>query len=286
MENNLSYRTKHNAKVIAAQWGKSPNDRADWYKIEDKADGAEILIYDVIGFPFVEAKQFIKDLNAIKAKTITVRLNSPGGDVFDGTAIFNALKNHPAKITTRIEGLAASIASVIALAGDEVHAYASTMMMIHDPWVLAVGNATELLEIADVLEKIGGQLADIYTGKTGLEADTIKEMMRTETWMTAQEGKDLGFVDKVLDGEGKTAKAKYDLKNIYSNVPEDLSFEAQLKTFTAREIERVLIEAGASRAYAKMVAARGCTGVIDDHRDDDEDAIINTLLQTIKGEKI
>ncbi len=283
---NLSYRTKHNAKVIAAQWGKSPNDRADWYKIEDKADGAEILIYDVIGFPFVEAKQFIKDLNAIKAKQITVRLNSPGGDVFDGVAVYNALKNHPAKITTRIEGLAASIASVIALAGDEVHAYANTMYMIHDPWVMAVGNQEDLRSIADVLEKIGGQLADIYTGKTGLEADTIKEMMHTETWMTAQEGKGLGFVDKVLDGEGKTAKAKYDLKNIYSNVPEDLSFEAQLKTFTAREIERVLIEAGASRAYAKMVAARGCTGVIDDHRDDDEDAIINTLLQTIKGEKI
>lgn len=283
---NLSYRTKHNAKVIAAQWGKSPNDRADWYKIEDKADGAEILIYDVIGFPFVEAKQFIKDLNAIKAKTITVRLNSPGGDVFDGVAVYNALKSHPAKIITRIEGLAASIASVIALAGDEVHAYANTMYMIHDPWVMAVGNQEDLRSIADVLEKIGGQLADIYTGKTGLEADTIKEMMHTESWMTAQEGKDLGFVDKVLDGEGKTAKAKYDLKNIYSNVPEDLSFEAQLKTFTAREIERVLIEAGASRAYAKMVAARGCTGVIDDHRDDDEDAIINTLLQTIKGEKI
>ena len=283
---NLSYRTKHNAKVIAAQWGKSPNDRADWYKIEDKADGAEILIYDVIGFPFVEAKQFIKDLNAIKAKQITVRLNSPGGDVFDGVAVYNALKNHPAKITTRIEGLAASIASVIALAGDEVHAYANTMYMIHDPWVMAVGNQEDLRSIADVLEKIGGQLADIYTGKTGLEADTIKEMMHTETWMTAQEGKGLGFVDKVLDGEGKAAKAKYDLKNIYSNVPEDLSFEAQLKTFTRREIERVLIEAGASRAYAKMVAARGCTGVIDDHRDDDEDAIINTLLQTIKGEKI
>jgi len=282
----LSYRTKHNAKVIAAQWGKSPNDRADWYRIEDKADGAEILIYDVIGFPFVEAKQFIKDLNAIKAKQITVRLNSPGGDVFDGVAVYNALKNHPAKITTRIEGLAASIASVIALAGDEVQAYANTMYMIHDPWVMAVGNQEDLRSIADVLEKIGGQLADIYTGKTGLEADTIKEMMHTETWMTAQEGKGLGFVDKVLDGEGKTAKAKYDLKNIYSNVPEDLSFEAQLKTFTAREIERVLIEAGASRAYAKMVAARGCTGVIDDHRDDDEDAIINTLLQTIKGEKI
>lgn len=283
---NLSYRTKHNAKVIAAQWGKSPNDRADWYKIENKADGAEILIYDVIGFPFVEAKQFIKDLNAIKAKTITVRINSPGGDVFDGVAVYNALKNHPAKITTRIEGLAASIASVIALAGDEVHAYANTMYMIHDPWVMAVGNQEDLRSIADVLEKIAGQLADIYTGKTGLEADTIKEMMHTETWMTAQEGKGLGFVDKVLDGEGKAAKAKYDLKNIYNNVPEDLSFETQLKTFTAREIERVLIEAGASRAYAKMVAARGCTGVIDDHRDDDEDAIINTLLQTIKGEKI
>ncbi|MDD3847496.1 MAG: Clp protease ClpP [Syntrophorhabdaceae bacterium] len=283
---NLSYRTKHNAKVIAAQWGKSPNDRADWYRIEDKADGAEILIYDVIGFPFVEAKQFIKDLGAIKAKQITVRLNSPGGNVFDGVAVYNALKNHPAKITTRIEGLAASIASVIALAGDEVQAYANTMYMIHDPWVMAVGNQEDLRSIADVLEKIGGQLADIYTGKTGLEADTIKEMMHTETWMTAQEGKGLGFVDKVLDGEGKTAKAKYDLKNIYSNVPEDLSFEAQLKTFTAREIERVLIEAGASRAYAKMVAARGCTGVIDDHREDDDDAIINTLLQTIKGEKI
>ncbi|MBA4389985.1 MAG: hypothetical protein C0399_03505 [Syntrophus sp. (in: bacteria)] len=283
---NLSYRTKHNAKVIAAQWGKAPNASAEWYTIENKADSAEILIYDIIGFPFIEAGQFVKDLSAIKAKNILVRLNSPGGDAWDGLAVANALKAHPAKITTRIEGLAASIASIIALAGDEVQAYSNTMFMIHDPWIMTAGNQYDLREIADVLEKIGGQLNDIYHIKTGIEKDTISDMMKTETWMTAQEAKGLGFIDTILDGDSKPVKAKYDLKNIYNNVPENLSFEAQLKQFTAREIERVLIDAGASRAYAKMVAARGCTGAIQDHCEDDEAAIINTLLQTIKGEKI
>ena len=114
----LNYRTKANAEAVAKYWGKSLREKK-WYSMSD-GDNAEIMIYDVIGWPFVDAETFVNDLNNIKADHITVRINTPGGDVFDGTAIYNALINHDAHITTRVEGIAASMGSIIALAGDTV----------------------------------------------------------------------------------------------------------------------------------------------------------------------
>jgi len=165
----LAYRSEKNAEAVARYWGKSL-EKPDWYKIEAKDDdnNAEIIIYDVVGWPYIDAFDLIRNLGTIKAKNISVRINSPGGDVFDGVAIFNALKEHPAHVTTKIEGLAASIASIIALAGDEVQAHKNAMYMVHDPWVLAAGNQYDLREIADILGKIGGNMLDIYYDKSNI----------------------------------------------------------------------------------------------------------------------
>lgn len=255
----LAYRSEKNAEAVARYWGKSL-EKPDWYKIEAKDDdnNAEIIIYDVVGWPYIDAFDLIRNLGTIKAKNISVRINSPGGDVFDGVAIFNALKEHPAHVTTKIEGLAASIASIIALAGDEVQAHKNAMYMVHDPWVLAAGNQYDLREIADILGKIGGNMLDIYYDKSNIGKRELKQMMKDETWFTAAEAKDRGLIDTILDTGA--AKAKFDL-SIYANVPDELEdSDREGTTLSKQEIERALRDAGASRSFAKSIAARGSNG--------------------------
>jgi ATP-dependent protease ClpP protease subunit len=255
----LAYRSEKNAEAVARYWGKSL-DKPDWYRIEAKDDdnNAEIIIYDVVGWPYNDAFDLIRNLGTIKAKNISVRINSPGGDVFDGVAIFNALKEHPAHVTTKIEGLAASIASIIALAGDEVQAHKNAMYMVHDPWVLAAGNQYDLREIADILGKIGGNMLDIYYDKSNIGKRELKQMMKDETWFTAAEAKDRGLIDTILDTGA--AKAKFDL-SIYANVPDELEdSDREGATLSKQEIERALRDAGASRSFAKSIAARGSNG--------------------------
>jgi ATP-dependent Clp endopeptidase proteolytic subunit ClpP len=261
----LAYRSEKNAEAVARFWGKSL-DKPDWYRIEAKDNGddnAEIVIYDVIGWPYNDAFDLVRALGSIKAKNITVRINSPGGDVFDGVAIFNALKDHDARVTTKIEGLAASMASVVALAGDEVQAHKNAMYMIHDPWVLAAGNQYDLREIADILQKIGGNMLDIYYDKSNIGKRELKAMMKEETWFTAQEAKDRGLIDTVVDAGA--AKAKFDL-SIFANVPDELEdSDREGATLSKQEIERALRDAGASRSFAKSIAARRSNG--DSQRD-------------------
>jgi ATP-dependent Clp endopeptidase proteolytic subunit ClpP len=260
----LAYRSEKNAEAVARFWGKSL-EKPDWYRIEakDNDDNAEIIIYDVIGWPYNDAFDLVRALGNIKAKNITVRINSPGGDVFDGVAIFNALKDHDARVTTKIEGLAASMASVVALAGDEVQAHKNTMYMIHDPWVLAAGNQYDLREIADILQKIGGNMLDIYYDKSNIGKRELKAMMKEETWFTAQEAKDRGLIDTVVDAGA--AKAKFDL-SIFANVPDELEdSDREGATLSKQEIERALRDAGASRSFAKSIAARRSNG--DSQRD-------------------
>lgn len=255
----LSYRSEKNAEAISRFWGKSL-DKPDWYRIEAKEtdDTAEIIIYDVIGWPYNDAFDLVRSLGNIKAKNITVRINSPGGDVFDGVAIFNALKDHEAHVTTKIEGLAASMASIVALAGDEVQAHKNAMYMIHDPWVLAAGNQYDLREIADILQKIGVNMLDIYYDKSSIGKRELKAMMKEETWFTAAEAKDRGLIDTVL--EAGAAKAKFDL-SIFANVPDELEdADREGATLSKQEIERALRDAGASRSFAKSIAARGSNG--------------------------
>lgn len=233
------------------------------YKIENKADETTVYIYDEISWFGVNAEQFIKDLNGVTAKTIHIRFNSPGGSVFDGTAVYNAIKQHKAKTITHIDGLAASIASVIALASDEVRMADNAFLMIHEPWSLVIGDAATMREEADLLDKVGGVIAKTYMDKTGKDEAEIKAMMAAETWMTADEAKEMGFIDVIEDlKEEEKAKATLFDLSVFANVPDQLKENRQPPT--ARDLERILREAGCSAKQAKAILAEGFK---DDQRD-------------------
>lgn len=203
----------------------------DFYSIKAKADKrAEIWIYEQIGEDFwgdgVGAKQFTADLKALDATHIDLHLNSPGGAVFDGNAIYNALRNHPATVTTYIDGLAASIASVIALAGDHVVMASNALYMIHEPWGMALGTADEMRKTADVLDKTRDTIVGVYASKTGSSDEELLAAMSAETWYSADEALAAGFVDEVA-GEMKVAACAEWQSLPFMHAPETLFAEAE-----------------------------------------------------------
>ena len=173
-----------------------------WYSIKAKAsDTAEISIYDEIGFWGVSAASFAQDLKSCgnNLKQINLHIHSPGGDVFDGIAIYNLLKNHPANVTVYIDGLAASMASVIAMAGNEVIMPENAMMMIHKPWGIQGGDAEDMRKYADLLDKVENTLIPAYASKTGKTPEELAEMLSAETWLNGKECVEQGFADKLAE---------------------------------------------------------------------------------------
>jgi ATP-dependent protease ClpP protease subunit len=173
-------------KALQAQRGQIQN--RSWFSIkaQSETNAAEVLIYDYIGWGGVTAADFAKELKALNAQTITVRLNTPGGDVFDGLAIYNSLKDHGATIKVKIDGLAASIGSIIAMAGSTITMCESAFLMIHNPWALVIGNAKDMREMADTLDKIGGSLAGVYATRKGVSKEQAQAWMNEERWFTAR----------------------------------------------------------------------------------------------------
>lgn len=169
-----------------------------WFRMKASGAGeAEIYIYDEIGFWGVTARQFVSDLQALgDVSHINLHINSPGGDVFEGIAIFNALKFHGAAITVHIDGIAASMASVIAMVGNPVIMPENTMMMIHKPWGFAGGDANDMRDYADLLDKMESVLIPAYAEKTGKSAEEIAAMLEDETWMSGSECVAQGFADQ------------------------------------------------------------------------------------------
>src|SRR5690606_721032 len=157
----------------------------------------------------VTPKQFYEDLQSLgDIKELKVFINSPGGDAFAGQAIHSMLKRHPAKVTVYVDGLAASAASIVAMAGDKVIMPRNAMMMVHRPWTFVAGNASALRKVADDLDKISESLVAVYEDKTGLERDRIVAMLDAETWMTAEEAVDLGFADEIEEAKQVAASIR------------------------------------------------------------------------------
>lgn len=157
----------------------------------------------------VTPKQFKEELDALGGiSELRVYINSPGGDVFAGQAIHSMLKRHKARVTVYIDGLAASIASVIAMAGDEVVIPVNAMMMIHQPWTIAAGNAADFRKLADDLDKIAESVVAAYAEKTGLDNEEIIALMDAETWLTAKEAVDLGFADTLEESRQVAASLR------------------------------------------------------------------------------
>ena len=171
----------------------------NWYDFQNKAEVVEISIYDEIGDYGTSAKQFIDDLKSVGSKDITIRMNSVGGSVFDGLAIYNVLRSHQGYVKEKIEGLSASIASIIALAGDDIEMAENGFFMIHNPFGKSMGGADDMRKTADLLDKIKQELINIYANKTQLSEETISSMMDEETWLTSQEAKEMGFIDGITE---------------------------------------------------------------------------------------
>lgn len=191
------------------------------------SDVTEINLYDEIGMWGVTAKAFREALNSVTTPTIKLNINSPGGDVFDGIAIFSDLIDHSATVDVRVTGLAASAASLIAMAGDTVTIAEHAFFMIHNAWTFSIGNKAQLEKDAQVLAKIDEQLADRYAQRTGQDLGDIVDMMDAETWLNADEAVELGFADDMSDSDdGEKARASFDLSN-FKNVPRALKGAAK-----------------------------------------------------------
>lgn len=190
------------------------------FAVKAEGEGTRIELFDVIDdFYGVSASDFVSALNDIKTPEIALHLNSPGGDVFAARAMVAAIAAHPSKITAYVDGLAASAASYVAMACDSVVMQDGAMIMIHNAWTMAMGNAADMRATAGLLEKIDASIVADYQRKTGLPADELQAMMAAETWLDASEAVAKGFADSVATNEkGAKAKNAWNL-SAYANAP-------------------------------------------------------------------
>ncbi|WP_309138302.1 head maturation protease, ClpP-related [Parageobacillus sp. VR-IP] len=244
--------------------------KTKFWEIKMSADGsnsADIFIYgDIVSYQWDEtdtsAASFKKDLDAVgDVDTINLYINSPGGNVFEGVAIHNMLKRHKAKINVYVDALAASIASVIAMAGDTIHMPKNAMLMIHNPWTWTYGNAAELRKVADDLDRIGNSVKQTYLQKAGdkLTEERLQEMLDAETWLSADEAYEHGLCDVVLEASQIAASISDELFSQYKNVPKQLKNQGknQQKTvISAEEMairKRIAEESKANLAYINTI---------------------------------
>lgn len=182
----------------------------------ESKDDRTISVYDVIGYDYwtgegVTAKRVAGALRNMGAGPVTVNINSPGGDMFEGLAIYNLLREHDGEVTVKILGLAASAASVVAMAGDTVQIARAGFLMIHNAWVIAMGNRNDLREYADTLEPFDRAMADIYAARTGQDQKAMAKLMDAETWIGGNDAIEEGFADELLpsdqveQGKGKAS---------------------------------------------------------------------------------
>lgn len=210
--------SRYREHVRAAANNAAPSS---WYRIRNAVAGdgsvAQIDLYDEI-HPFfgVSAQQFVADLRQLEASEIQLHVNSPGGDVYDGIAIMNALRQHDARVVATVDGLAASAAGFIVIgAADELVMAQNSELMLHNAWGLVIGDADDMAKMADDLRRTNSNIASIYQGKAGGELDDWLGVMSDETWYSADEAVKVGLADRVLKtskkGDDKAAKNRWDL---------------------------------------------------------------------------
>lgn len=199
------------------QWDAPSDVMAKWAErplAAESDDPNTISIYDVIGEDLwtgggFTAKRMSAALRSIGKNDVTVKINSPGGDMFEGIAIYNLLREHPAKVTIDVMGWAASAASIIAMAGDDIRMGLGTFMMVHNAWGVVVGNRHDMADASTLFEGFDGAIADIYQARTGLDAKAVAKLMDAETFMGASDAVAKGFADSVnesLKADGADAK--------------------------------------------------------------------------------
>lgn len=233
------------------QWDAPSDVLGRWAEAPQAAASEEantITIYDVIGEDWwtgsgFTAKRAAGALRSIGNNPVTVNINSPGGDMFEGIAIYNMLAAHPAKVTVNVMGLAASAASVIAMAGDVIDMGTGSFIMIHNAWGVVVGNKNDMRASADVFDGFDAALADIYHARTSQKASEIAALMDAETFLSPDQAIKLGFADGMMSEQPPAAKA---------------SSSADRALLARRQTEAALARAGFSRSdRQQMIAALG-----------------------------
>lgn len=192
-------------------------------KIENGADSATIYLYDVIDPYFgIAAADFNKELAALKGTPVNLRINCPGGDVFDGRAMATAIQMH-GDVTAYIDGLAASAATYVATAAKSIQMADGAFFMVHNAWTLGYGNKADFADLITLLDKIDQSIVNDYAKKTGKTVEEIAAWMNAETWFTAQEAQANGFVDTVFDGSSASAQNKAWNLSAYHHAPKALT---------------------------------------------------------------
>jgi ATP-dependent protease ClpP protease subunit len=220
-------------------------------------DDNVITMFDIIGEDFwtgggITAKRVASQLRAIGDRPVEVQINSPGGDMFEGIAIYNVLREHSQTITVKVMGMAASAASIIAMAGDTVEIGAASFLMIHNCWVLAIGNRHDMAEVAQWLEPFDAAMRDVYAARSGQKAEAVASWMDAETFMSGSQAIERGFADALLPADQVTTDDKTKAEDRRVN--------------EIRAMELQLVAAGHSRAEAraKINAIKGTPGAADD----------------------
>lgn len=233
-----------------------------WYEIRSSAGQVDVLIYDEIGLWGIRAEDFRREMSAAArdAERINVRITSPGGDVFDGIAMYHAIAEHRDRVTIEVDGVAASIASIIALAGSKLVMHEGTFYMIHDPWGIAVGTADDMRSRAGTLDAIADEMVGIYERHSNLSRDEIVAAMQAETWYTPDQAYQAGFADEIdVADDERLAAAAFDWRAYgYRHVPTPL-WEMRRRARapqTERELEQSLIAMGYSNRDAEWIAHR------------------------------
>lgn len=224
------------------------------------SDDNSISVFDVIGQDYwtgegVTAKRIAAALRSIGERDVVVNINSPGGDMFEGLAIYNLLREHPGKVTVKVLGVAASAASIIAMAGDEVQVARAGFLMIHNAWVLAAGNRHDFRDYADYLEPFDASMADIYVARSGQDLAAIQKMMDGETWIGGSAAIEQGFADVLLASDEVAEQA-----------------DEKPSALAVRRIEAALRASGMPRTEAMRLISDFKAGLRDAAGDGERDA--------------
>lgn len=226
-------------------------ERGKALTVKNEGDITHVYMYDAIGGYFgIDPQNFVTRLNNIESPEIKLHINSPGGDVFDARAIATAIKQHKSKITAQIDGLCASAATYISAACESVSMADGGFYMIHEGWTLAIGNKNDLTKMVDLLNKVDAAIVNDYERKTGKDRDQIENWMADETWFSAEEALENGFIDQLIEEDAVENTAKWDL-SAYSNAPKNMNstkssddeFEKELMARRRRQAEAIAMAA-------------------------------------------
>ena len=237
---------------------------------------AHISIYEPIGAEWdgtgVTARRIGAALRSIGPRDVTVSINSPGGDFFEGVAIYNLLREHPARVTVRVVGLAASAASVIAMAGDDILIGDGAFFMVHNAWAVAVGNRHDMQAAAGLLEPFDAAMADLYAKRTGMKQEEVVKLMDAETWLGAKAALQDGFATGMLDDQQITRDTQASTRTKPLALIEASMAKAGYSRSARRDVLKAMFQGTPSATQAAMPSAGN-----------QDAAQLQSLIDTLKG---